>query len=134
MIVAIAAAAAVIVGIAVVPRLLGRKGGIPTDVATGGQSPEAGEPPSSDPNVLYIRSVQKNINAGDFEAALENLDKSPSRLPPFEKEALQKRLREAYLKYIDSRIQSGSFFSRPRRIGRRQTRHRFDRRRQKASA
>ncbi len=68
------------------------------------------EPPSSDPNAQFIKAVQDKINAGNFEAAIKDLqEKAPSSLPAFEKEALQKRLKTAFLSYIDSKVQSGSY-------------------------
>ncbi len=103
---AIGAAAAVIAGIVVVPKLLSEK---TTANTTNTRPVEENEPPSSDPNVQYIRLVQGKINGQDFNKAVELLDKSPSALPPFEKESLQKRLHDAYLNYIDARVQSESY-------------------------
>jgi serine/threonine protein kinase/tetratricopeptide (TPR) repeat protein len=62
-----------------------------------------------DPNSQYIKAVQEKINAGEFEAAIKLLDKSPSSLPAFEKEALAKRLRSGFMSYIDTFVESGSF-------------------------
>ncbi len=111
LIVAIAAAIVVLAGIVIVPKLLEKTAAssVGAGNVAGGKGVEANEPPSSDPNVQYIRIVQGKINNGDFNLAIQELNKAPSALPPFEKEALQKRLKEAFLKSIDSRVQSQSF-------------------------
>ncbi|HZZ29975.1 MAG TPA: serine/threonine-protein kinase [Pirellulales bacterium] len=60
------------------------------------------EAPPPDENTQYIQAVQKDINGGDFNTAIDLLDKAPSKLPGYEKENLQKRLKTAFLAYIDS--------------------------------
>ncbi len=74
----------------------------------GGKS-DAPEPAPTDANGQYIKLVRDKINAGDFAAAVDLLDKAPSKLPEFEKEALQKRLRAAFLESIDSLVRRRSF-------------------------
>jgi len=64
---------------------------------------------AADPIAQYIQAVQKKINDGDFNAAVELLDKAPSKLPEYEKENLQKRLRAGFLAYIDSLAERRSF-------------------------
>ncbi|HTQ37557.1 MAG TPA: protein kinase, partial [Pirellulales bacterium] len=74
-----------------------------------GQKPGDSEAAPTDPNQQYIQAVQKKINDGDFNAAIDLLAKAPSALPAYEKENLQKRLKTAYLSYIDSLAERRSF-------------------------
>ena len=106
-VIAAAAAAVIIVPklnektVANVPRPTGEQ---PSVVNSGGDAPAAAEPVPADANGQYIKLVRDKINAGDFAAAVDLLDKAPSKLPEFEKEALQKRLRTAF-PALDSLVQ-----------------------------
>lgn len=127
-IIATAAAALVVAGLIVVPKLLNNGNNLPTvpgtqaktttsktpdsvvETADGGKSSDGNETAPTDGNTLFIRDVQKKIKAEDFDGAMSwLLDKTPRELPGYEKEALQKRLHDAYLNFIDSKIQSGSY-------------------------
>ena len=78
-------------------------------VNAGGDKPAEAEAAPADANGQYIKLVRDKINAGDFAAAVDLLDKAPSKLPEFEKEALQKRLRTAFLGSLDSLAQRRSY-------------------------
>lgn len=100
----------VIAGIVVVPKLFSDKT-VSNSTNNGGKSPDDNLPPTTDPNEIYIREVQSLINAGTFDKAVEQLSRSSSSFPPNEKEALQKRLREAFLHYLDTRVESQAYGS-----------------------
>jgi serine/threonine protein kinase len=117
------AAAFVVAGALIVPKLINNQ----TVANVGGASHPQGtnsiasdqknadgsnvdkEVESSDPNVQYIQAVSKEINGGNFNKVVELLDKAPSKLPGYEKENLQKRLRMAFISYIDSLCERQKF-------------------------
>ena len=112
-----ALAAAVIAGIIVVPKMFGDKPAPNTpnnSIASNTTVPNNAsnntpEPEPTDPNQQYIKRVQTKINSANFVGAVEDLDKAPSKLPEFEKEALQKRLKEKFIAYLDEQLQSGTY-------------------------
>lgn len=74
------------------------------------EAPETATPPApEDPNAQYVKLVQDKINGGEFAAAVDLLDKAPSKLPAFEKEALQKRLHSAFIAYLDTQVQKRAY-------------------------
>jgi serine/threonine protein kinase len=118
LIVACIAAAAVVLGLAVGPKLLHDKsvaGGANSTTHSGqtGGGTNEGAPVDDEPvtgkNANYIKKVRAEIAAGRFTAAADLLDSAPPSLEDFEKENLQKRLRTAYLASVDAKIKGRGF-------------------------
>src|SRR5262249_43230096 len=54
-------------------------------------------------------AINEGIKSGGFSGAVDLLEKAPTKLPDYEKENLQKKLRAAFLSYIDSLAERRSF-------------------------
>lgn len=110
--VTVGVAAAVSLAVVFAPRLFNssaRGGRNPTALRGQDASPEDIVPEAGDPNGTFIKDVQKKINHVQFSEAVDLLNEPPSSLPDYQKEALHKRLHNAYVADIDSQVQSRSF-------------------------